>query len=81
VRVAAQVSVEIDRIADAIGARVLYVYLPPPCVQQPEHFAELAVGPDALEVTARIADAWLAFLHARAAEVLVPVVEGLLESR
>jgi hypothetical protein len=64
---ACSVSVELDRLCSAGGARLVFVYLPPPTRGQPHHFvgerdamlAEAGLADLELGVSDRIADAWL----------------------
>lgn len=66
-------SVELKELCAANGSDLLFVYLPPPTIGQPDFFrADLdrlmqhaRMDPAALGVSDRIADAWLSFLTER----------------
>ena len=73
VHLAASISVEIERLAQSMGCRVVFVYLPPPLVTQPQHFADVissqalvdsGIEEQHLLVSDRMANGWLAFLAA-----------------
>jgi hypothetical protein len=73
VQTATAACMEMARVADAAGARILFAYLPPPFTGQPELHAQehdecvevLGLPSGAVEVSDRIADAWLADLRER----------------
>lgn len=63
-----------QRLCEAEGIRLVFVYLPPPLTGQPQHFGELservaealAVEREELRSSDRIADGWMEFLAERA---------------
>ncbi len=67
---ACSISVEMQRLADAGGSKLLFVYLPPPFATQPQFYGEemervlasMGLEGAAVDVSDRIADAWLDFL-------------------
>jgi len=64
---------EIERLCAEDGIRLVLAYLPPPIVGQPElmkglredALARLAIPPDSIDVSERIADRWLEFARGR----------------
>jgi hypothetical protein len=83
------ISVAIERKCAARGCRLLFAYLPPAFVTQPQFFAEalartrefVAVDDEMLAVSEHIADAWLASLreHGLAAVDLRPALHAAEE--
>ena len=77
-RTAISACMEMTRTAAEVGARVLFVYLPPSLAGQPElladvrdaTIADLGLPPDCIEISNRLADQWLEALRERELPVL-----------
>lgn len=85
--VSCSISVELDRLCSAQGTDLLFVYLPPPTLGQPQHFQaerELLLSSARIDIeltksSELIADAWMAFLAEREFE-FIDLRESFLRS-